>query len=339
MTPAPAALLPAAPLPALRARRPARRRAGPALLAGAALALAALAAANHRRAARAEGANPPLGEVMDLGGVRLHVVERGPEAPQGDPVVILHGNGSMVEDPVASGLVDALAARRRVLAFDRPGFGHSSRPRGRPWTAGRQADLLALALDRLGVGRATVLGHSWGCLVALALARRHPARVGALVLESGYHFATPRADVLVMAPPALPVLGDIWRHTGAPLLAGLLWPRLVGKLFAPTPVAPSWARVPRDMALRPSQLRAAAEESALMIPEAWAASRHHGALLVPLAIVAGAGDRMADPEAQSRRLHESVPGSHLEIVPGQGHMLHHTALDAVLRAVERVAPL
>jgi len=52
-------------------------------------------------------------------------VERG----EGEPLVLLHGNGSMIQDFKSSGLIDMAAAEYRVIAFDRPGHGHSDRPR------------------------------------------------------------------------------------------------------------------------------------------------------------------------------------------------------------------
>ena len=52
--------------------------------------------------------------------------------------------------------------KRGVIVFDRPGFGHSNRPRRTIWTPEAQADFLHEALERIGVSRATVLGHSWG---------------------------------------------------------------------------------------------------------------------------------------------------------------------------------
>jgi len=77
----------------------------------------------------AERRNPPVGKFTECDGVRLHYIERGdPAAPC---VVLFHGNGSMIQDFTISGLVDLLAQNNRVVCFDRPGFGHSQRPRFR----------------------------------------------------------------------------------------------------------------------------------------------------------------------------------------------------------------
>ena len=138
------------------------------------------------------------------------------------PLVLLHGNGSMIEDFQSSGLIDLAAKKYRVIAVDRPGFGHSDRPRSTIWTPEAQADLIAAALKKISVQRAIVLGHSWGTLVALALAVKYPQEVEALVLASGYYYPNARADVVILSPPAIPVIGDLLSHTLSPLLSRLM---------------------------------------------------------------------------------------------------------------------
>lgn len=312
------------------------RLALPRVLGLGALAVAALGAAavlNHRRAVQAERANPPVGRFLDVNGVRLHYLERG----TGAPLVLLHGNGGMIQDFLSSGLVDEAARRHRVIVFDRPGYGYSERPRGRLWMPDAQADLLAAALRQLGVSRAVVLGHSWAGAVAVALAHRHPDLVGGLVLEGGYFYPSVRLDVIPMSIPAIPVLGDVLRHTVSPPMARLAWPLLMRKIFWPAPEPEGFRGFPREMALRPSHLRASAEESALMIPGAVGARSRYAELRVPVAILAGEEDRMVDARRQSARLHGDIPHSSLAVLPGTGHMAHHTAMPAVLAAVERVA--
>jgi pimeloyl-ACP methyl ester carboxylesterase len=58
-----------------------------------------------------------------------------------------------------------------------------------------------------------------------------------------------------------------------------------------------------------------------------------------VAIVAGAGDRLIDPEKQSRRLHGDIRHSVYRPVAGSGHMVHQTDLRAVMAAVDEVAAL
>ena len=86
----------------------------------------------------------------------------------------------MIQDFESSGLIDLAARKYRVIAFDRPGYGHSDRPRSSLWTPEAQAGLIRAALAQMGVKRATVLGQSWGCSVAVALAHKYPDLVGGL---------------------------------------------------------------------------------------------------------------------------------------------------------------
>jgi pimeloyl-ACP methyl ester carboxylesterase len=304
--------------------------------AGAAAAFLSLAAfANHRIARRAERANPPMGRFIEIDGVRLHYLERG----EGEPLVMLHGNGSMIQDFVSSGLLDMAAQRYRVIVFDRPGFGHSSRPRTKAWTDEAQADLVHGALTALGVPRAAFLGHSWGCSVATALALNHPAMVSALILASGYHYPTVRPDVAAASVPAIPVLGDLMRFTAAPMLARALWPLIARKIFGPAPVPAKFEGFPREMAFRPSQIRASAAESAMMIPDAFGRSDRYSELKMPIVIIAGAEDRLIDFDDHSGRLHAALPQSRLHRVADAGHMIHQTATLPVMQAIEEAMAL
>jgi pimeloyl-ACP methyl ester carboxylesterase len=281
---------------------------------------------------RAERMNPPAGRFVHVDGARLHYVERG----QGQPVVLLHGNGTMAQDFDLSGLLDLAAAHYRVIAFDRPGYGHSTRPRGRIWTPFAQAELFAKAFRALGIERPVVVGHSWGTLVALALGLRHPAEVRSLVLLSGYYFPSVRVDVPLLSPPAIPLVGSLMRYTVSPLIGRALWPALMRRLFGPGPVPRRFLQFPKWMSLRPSQLRASAAESALMVPSAAALRRHYAELRTPAFIVAGAEDRYVSAQ-QSVRLHHAIAGSDLRLVSGMGHMVHHFAPRKVVAAIDAAA--
>ena len=250
----------------LRYSAPARHRPAkaPSFAAASAVVIGALAATallNHYLAKKAERDNPAAGRFLHVNGVRLHYIERG----SGEPLVLLHGNGSMIEDFESSGLIDLAAKNYRVIVFDRPGFGHSDRPRNVVWTPDAQAELINQALRRLGVSNAIVLGHSWGASVAVSLALKYPEMVRGLVLASGYYYPTARPDVVAMGAPALPLVGDILSHTLSPLISRAIWPLMMAKIFGPRSVPGKFGAFPKEMALRPSQIRASAAELALMI--------------------------------------------------------------------------
>ncbi|MEJ7930166.1 alpha/beta hydrolase [Ramlibacter sp. AN1015] len=296
----------------------------------AATAAAATAWWVRRKAARADADHPPQGKFVEIDGVRLHYVMRG----EGPPVVLLHGNTVTHADFHASGLIDRLARDHLVLAFDRPGFGHSSRPRDRFWTPTAQAALIQRALVALRIDQPVVVGHSMGTMVAVALGLEHPAAVRGLVLVSGYYYPEIRYDALATAPVALPVVGDVMRYTVTAVAARALIGPMVKGMFAPAAVPSGfYTAVPREIMVRPGQLRANAEDATFMIPEARTLSRRYGELRMPVTIVAGADDQVVDPEAHAQRLHRELPASRLIVVPGEGHMVHHAAQDVIAAAI------
>jgi pimeloyl-ACP methyl ester carboxylesterase len=283
----------------------------------------------------AELKNPPIGVFIQCDGVRLHYIERGDAAAP--CVVLFHGNGTMIQDLILSGLVDRLAHHYRVVCFDRPGFGYSQRPRTRIWTATTQAALFAEALDQLVVRNPVVLGHSWGTLVAIALALRSDHAVSGLVLASGYYFPTFRMDFWFMSGPAVPLLGDLMRYTISPIISLAIMPKIIRTLFAPRAVPPEFKNeFPISLSLRPKQLRAAAEESAFLIPVAARLQVQYQGIRCPVRIVHGKGDRLIEAD-QSRRLHEALPRSLLHLVEDAGHMVTYADTPGIADAVAALA--
>lgn len=308
---------------------------GTAIVTTAALAVAGTATAlwARHRARVAEHEHPPLGRIIDVDGVRLHYLERG----EGPPVVLLHGNGVQLEDFIASGLFYKLAERHRVIAFDRPGFGHSTRPRGKLWTPSLQALWLGKALERLGVTRPVVVGHSWGTLVALAMGVQAPSNIAGLVLLSGFYYPTARMEVPLNVPGAIPGVGDVLQHTVMPVLARFALKGTVRKMFAPNPMPDDFLQVvPREMMLRPRQLRAAAEDTAFMIAAVTQMQEEYAQLQVPVTLIAGADDGIVDPTAHTKRLHDELPRSELKMVAA-GHMVHHAVPAEIADAVEALS--
>jgi pimeloyl-ACP methyl ester carboxylesterase len=304
---------------------------GGGLLAAGALALAGAALIVNRRSAAAERSHPPLGSFVTSEDVRLHYVERG----NGPPVVFLHGNGVMIEDMLISRVVDQTARFCRAIAFDRPGFGHSERPRDHSWTAAAQAALLPRAFALLGIDRPIVVGHSWGTMVALALALDHPEHVSGLVLASGYYYPTARTDVVLFSPPAIPVLGDVLCYTVAPLIGEAMAPRMFKKMFAPQPVPARFEQeFPVGLTLRPSQIRASSEDASNMISDAKALSERYAELSCPVAILAGDADGVVSYQQQALRLHKELSASTLDVFAGAGHMIHHADPARVVRAIK-----
>ena len=99
------------------------------------------------------------------------------------PVVLLHGGPGMPSSYL--GPLEVLADERRVVRYDQIGCGRSDAPDDPAlWTVETFVEDLRRLADDLGLGRFHLLGHSWGGMLALAHAARHPERVASLVLAS-----------------------------------------------------------------------------------------------------------------------------------------------------------
>jgi pimeloyl-ACP methyl ester carboxylesterase len=296
------------------------------------LLLAVLAIAAIAFSAIAERRNPPVGKFVQAQDLRLHYVEHGNSA---DPVVVIfHGNGSMIQEIAISGVIDLLSTRNRVICFDRPGFGHSTRTRLKLWTPEAQAKLFVEALTKLGIRNPVILGHSWGTLVALAVALRDDYPVRGLTLVSGYYFPTLRLDFWLLSGPAAPIFGDILSYTLAPIVAVALLPRILRKLFAPAPISENFKRhFPFSLALRPKQLQAAAEESAYLVPATARLQAGYRNIKCPVQLIHGDSDEVIEKE-QTLRMHRVLGRSELRVIPQAGHMVHHVDPEAVSRTVD-----
>lgn len=125
-----------------------------------------------------------------MDGRALEVSTWGPDANSPSPLVLLHeGLGSVDR---WKDLPTVLAERlgRRVMAYSRYGHGGSDPP-ARPRTTTfmhEEAEFLSQVLDRCGLGRVVLLGHSDGASIALLSAARMPDRIAGLVLEAPHVF-------------------------------------------------------------------------------------------------------------------------------------------------------
>jgi non-heme chloroperoxidase len=125
------------------------------------------------------------------GSIELHYISRG----RGDPVVLIHGSLADHGYWELSNQVAPLAEEYRVIAYSRR-YNHPNR---NPAAASNhsavvEAQDLAAFLDRLGLERVHLVGHSYGAYTALLFALDHPERVRSLVLAE---------------PPILPWLPEI----------------------------------------------------------------------------------------------------------------------------------
>ena len=119
---------------------------------------------------------PKPWKMIRLGDVGIHYVDRG----RGQPLVLIHGLGGSIYNFRYN--IPALSEHLRVVALDLKGFGYSERPAAGDYSLAAQARLVGELMDRLGIPRAAVLGHSMGGAIALRLAATSPEKVDRLIL-------------------------------------------------------------------------------------------------------------------------------------------------------------
>jgi pimeloyl-ACP methyl ester carboxylesterase len=252
----------------------------------------------------------------------------------GDDVVFLHGALTTSHDWEASPLA-ALARNHRLTLVDRPGHGRSERPRlaGTPRDQARQ---ILAGLAAFGVERPLVLGHSFGALVALAMAEAAPRKLAGLVLVAPLAFPEPRLiEHGLLAPLSVPGFGDLasWAAERAPFTRSLV--RLVQRLmFSPAPVPPAWeASFPYDDILARRAIVAEGEDAASMLPFSPAGTIDFARVTLPVQVLTGTADKIVEDERQAKALARLLPQARLTEIEGAGHMLHHSHPAALMRAV------
>lgn len=290
-----------------------------------------------RQTAEAERTHPPRGRFMRADGARLHYVDIG----EGQPVVLIHGIGTTLDDWFISGIVDRLVPHHRVIAVDRPGYGYSDRPGSIGWSPERQARSIAAMMHRLGAQDAVIVGHSFGVLPAMALSLQHSHYARALVLVGGCYYpgatVTEAAEAADLAH-ALPLVGPLARLTLAPTLARRAMPALVEAMFEPQPPTPAFLReYPVALNTRPGQLAASAEDAGATDRAVRRFCGHYSRIKGRTTVVTGSGDGIFDPDTQSRRFARQMRGARLIVVPAAGHMVHHTSPDRVTAAIRDTA--
>jgi pimeloyl-ACP methyl ester carboxylesterase len=231
------------------------------------------------------------------------------EAGTGPAIVMIHGFGAAIDwwDEIAP----ALAADHRVIRIDLIGHGGTA-ALASGYTIPRQAELVAAVLDKLGVDRVTVIGHSMGGEVATALAERSPARIAAMILIDSPPTAGTTFTVTTDAAMT-PVLGELLSHfeSDAAIRRGL------AQGFAPG------FPVPEKFVADLKQLTYTAFRSAHEDSIAYRTAKPTNerlAVLVPvppLLALTGTKDAIAPPEHE--KYFAQVPGAKIVMIEGSGH--------------------
>lgn len=251
----------------------------------------------------------PGGRILELPGGDLQVVEGGPRT--GRPVVLIHCYTCSLG--WWEGMRPALERRHRVVAMDLLGHGGSEKP-GSGYTPSRQAELVAQALRRLRVRDATVVGHSLGGLVAVALAEQDPRLVDRVAIVDmppdntygGFGFPENLAFLPVVGPALWTVKPDFSIREGLEVA------------FAPGFEVPdAFVEDVKRMTYTAYDQTPTRDEEYL---DEAPLERRMRATGLPLLAIMGAEEQLVDDPQRALDQYESgVPGTAAHLIGGAGH--------------------
>ncbi len=274
----------------------------------------------------------PQGEFVTVGGRRIHVVTRG----RGPDLVLIHGASGNARD-FTFRFTDAVEDRYRIHAVDRPGLGWSEFTEGDASPIA-QARALRAAIRQRGVRRPILLGHSYGAAVALAWALEAPREVAGLVLVAGTNLPWP--EELTATSVALSTART--RAALAPVIASFAnednIATVLPRVFAPQRPPAGYAEfVGIGLALRAETIRSNALQIDALRPALDQMAPLYPSLPMPIEVVHGSADRIVSAEIHATPLAQQLPRANLTLIPGAGHMPHHTHMAQVIGATNRAA--
>ncbi len=286
---------------------------------------------------------PPLGQMVDVDGVKIHTVVMG----QGPDVVLIHGaSGSLRE--FTFDFAKRLATTHRVFIVDRPGLGLSDlagEDYGRVWSTKSasitlQADLIRKATAQLGATKPIVVGHSYGGAVALAWGTTSPETLSGLVTLGGVSNPWETSLGAYYVVNGSKIGGAIVPAILAAYVSETKVENTIASIFEPQKAPEGYADyVGAELVLQRSAIRSNARQVSNLLEEVKAMVPNYGKISVPTVIFHGDKDTIVPLEIHSAKLVNQVPDAELVVLPGVGHMPHHTNTEDVLAAIKRISGL
>ncbi|MBN9672410.1 alpha/beta hydrolase [Labrenzia aggregata] len=302
------------------------------------LVLAASGAYTAWRAHQISDRIRPDGSFATVDGVKLHYhfVPASGEGKDAPFLVFLHGASGNAYDTLMA-FRKALEGRYGLLFLDRPGLGFSERDFSRHSSPEGQAELIEALLERLGIGRAIVIGHSYGAAVTAALGLRAPERVTGLAFLAPASHPWPGDVDWYYKLAAMPVAGEIFARTVALPSAEMLAPTAIERVFSPNRVPDDYSsRTRLPLVFLPSTFRANSADIAGLKESVTRQSKRYPSLSQPALVVTGTRDKVVWPSIHSEGLMRDLPDADLLVLEGGGHMPHHTHTDEIISALDKL---
>jgi pimeloyl-ACP methyl ester carboxylesterase len=304
--------------------------------------LAGLALITQAGVLALQHAYPAQGRIVEVAGAALHVVEIGPRDATGPPVVMIHGASSNLE-AMRHPLGAMLAKQHRVILIDRPGHGWSTRANLADSTPAIQGRIIDEALQKLGVGPAIFVVHSWAGALGARMALDYPKRVAGLVMLAPVAYPWPGGVGWYNRLINTPVIGPLLAYTiTLPLGYFLTEPGARG-VFLPQSMPENFVKDSATrLLLRPREFLANARDLVTLKAAVTEQAPRYGDIRVPTVIITGEADKTVSTHRHSRPFAAAVPQTKLIVLPDVGHMIQNAAPELVISEIEamigKIAP-
>lgn len=285
-----------------------------------------------------ERRNPPIGAFIDIDGARIHYVHvPRPANPDLPAIVFIHGASANLKDQMLP-LRPLLEGRAEMLFFDRPGHGWSGRGHDNDDPAA-QAKTLARLMEKLGIGQAIIVGHSFGGATTAAFANDYPERTLGLVFLSAATHPWPGGDTSwYYRLTTTPLIGRLFSETLVYPVGSLQMNSSTECVFAPNKVPDDYlsaASIP--LVLRPAPFRANATDVEGLYRYVLKAQPRYHEIGAPTVVISGDHDTVVYEEIHSVGLAQDIPGAELVWVKNLGHKPDWIAPDLAVAAIEKVS--
>ncbi len=280
---------------------------------------------------------PAQGEMIEVAGATLNVLDIGPRDAPGPPVVLIHGASSNLE-AMRRPLGDMLAARHRAILIDRPGHGWSTRVREADSTPAIQGRMIDEALEKLGVGPAILVVHSWAGALGARMALDYPHRVAGLVMLAPVAYPWPGGVGWYNEVVATPVIGRLLAYTITLPLGYFLVGPGARNVFLPQTMPENFiGDTATPLLLRPREFLANVRDLVTLKAAVREQAPHYAAIKVPTVVISGDVDKTVSTSIHSRPFAAAVPDAKLIVLPGVGHMVQNAAPDLVMREIDAMS--
>ena len=301
--------------------------------------------ASHFLAKNVLAKHPPIGEFIDVTyhgeEISLHYIDSDKQHDRDNKpcLILIHGATGNLQDFTAS-IFYPLSKQFRVIAIDRPGLGHSQRPRhakSQNWCSPReQMELIRSVILALDIKKPYLLGHSLAGSVVLDYLMDYGGEISGAILLSPVSHPWPNGVTWYNYLDMFPVIKQLFAYTWLPVLGFFNVNSGLYKLFEPElPVSDYRQKTALDLFFRPQVMLDNFRDQRLLCEYVARAGRRYRGISTPVSIISGESDDVVTSWLHSEKLSYELQNVSWLNLPELGHSPHHSRTQEVIDVITK----